>query len=169
VACREGRPAAPIEETRDRIRALIAAHSPEVPAALAGAATDPQPLLRAFAAYQIGATHHPDAMRLLTQLSRDASPAVRGAAVEGLGTLGGDSARRLILAFAVDDADVGVRAEAVSALKSQGGTDAEQALHKLSKDPSPPVRACTWPTMGTAPRTRSTLVAPPGRVRDPLP
>jgi HEAT repeat protein len=137
-----------IEETRERVRALIAAHSPEAPGAIAANAMDPEPLLRAFAAYQLGATHHPDAMRLLAQLSRDASPAVRGAAIEGLGTLGGDDARRLILSFALDDADVGVRAEAVSALKALGGAGAEHALERLAHDPSAPVRSAAAEALG---------------------
>lgn len=135
-----GARAQPVEDTKARIRALIDAHSPDANPAVAAAAADPRPLLRAFAAYQLGATHHPDALRLLTDLSRDAAPAVRGATVEGLGALGGDDARRLVLAFAVEDADVGVRAEAVSALKSLGGADAERALERLTRDASPPVR-----------------------------
>lgn len=54
-----GAQAQSVEQERDRVRALIAAHSPDAPAAVAAAAASSHPLLRAFAAYQLGAIRHP--------------------------------------------------------------------------------------------------------------
>jgi HEAT repeat protein len=125
---------------RARLRTLIDSRAPNAPDAIVSAASDPEPLVRNEAAYQLAKTHHPKALEILGRLSKDPSPVVRIAVVEALASTGSDAARRILLGFAVDDPFEDVRRTAVYALADIPGPDAEHALDRLAHDPVPLIR-----------------------------
>ncbi len=127
-------------DRRARLRAMIAAESPDAAEAIVAAVADPDPLMRSEAAYQLAATHHPRALPLLTKLADDRAPVVRVMVVEALAGLGGAEAQRQLFQFAVEDPSEDVRATMARALEGIEGPDAERALERLARDPVVVVR-----------------------------
>jgi len=142
-ACRE-RARRLVEEDSPGARrlglALVGALGEEAGSALLSKGlTDPDPSVRAEAAYDLALLSGREALPQLARLLRDPSPEVRRAALAAAEKVAEAEDGRF-LAAALTDPEESVRAEAVFLLASIGAQDQLEAVCGLAEDPSPRVR-----------------------------
>jgi len=132
---REGRPAQvrPADGLLERadLQDLVERQVRREAAGLIRALADPDPTVRARAAYALGSVQSPEAGPALLSALTDASPAVRRDAAFALGQLGDARVGPALVERLRHEEDAAVRHRLLEAVGKVGGSDALQALEAL--------------------------------------
>lgn len=144
---------------------------PQVVAALRIALLAPEPAVRRMAVTMLARTPAPDASEHLLAALDDADPGVRIAALDGLATLGADSAAVARMRVRLSDPNDTVQAAAVRAMVRADDEGIRELVEPLVEDPSPAVRAAVAVALddrdaasGGAPERIAGLMASPSTV-----
>jgi hypothetical protein len=123
----------------DLARHAREAASVPIQLALQKSLTDPDPIVRAEAAYALGDAKVTDALPVLLMAIDDESPRVRQAAIDALGEIGDTRATsRLVRALRDERADV--RFQAILSLSRVSDEHARESVFEMAHDDDPLVR-----------------------------